>query len=142
MVVAQAVVMEEMLGPVQPGRSKKIIPGRALMPKIVDRETNPRMSHAQMLINFVKEHRHQAGLPVVAMDDLRVLAGLEHELEGRPAEKSESAHVIVLTINRAAVEKILPRMRINKETFAPVHSAEPNRGLDGAAVPRHPQPFI
>jgi hypothetical protein len=60
MVVPQAVIVHEMLGPMKAGGPENVISASPLMAEIVDRETNARMPHAQMLIDFVKQHRHRA----------------------------------------------------------------------------------
>src|SRR6266516_4220167 len=142
MVVPQAVIVHEMLGPMKAGGPENVISANPLMAEIVDRETNAGMPHAQVLINFVKQHRYQGRLPIMAMNDLRLLARLEHELEDGPAKKGESEQIIVVSVNGSAVEEVVPRMRLDEKAFAPVHEAEPDGGTDSAVVPRNPQVFV
>src|SRR6266487_3646642 len=142
MVVPQAVIVEEMLGPMKAGGPENVISANPLMAEIVDRETNAGMPHAQVLINFVKQHRYQGRLPIMAMNDLRLLARLEHELEGGPAKKGESEQIIVVSVNGSAVEEVVARMRFDEKAFASVHEAEPDGGGDTAVVPRNPQVFV
>src|SRR5437867_7233920 len=113
-VVPQAVIMEEMLGPMKAGGLENVTSASALMAEIVDRETDAGMPHAQVLIDFVKQHRYQGRLPIMAMKDLRLLAGFEHELESGPAKKSKSKQIIVVSVNDAAVEVVVARMRLDE----------------------------
>ena len=138
-VVAQPVVVHEILRPVQARGAQHMLAGHALMLEVVQGEAHPRMPHAEVLIHLVKQHRHQRRLPVVAMDDIRVLVGLEHELQRRAAKKGESQHVVVLPVKTPAVEKIVLGMRFDEKALAPVHEAETDAAVDRAAVPRHPQ---
>ena len=41
------------------------------------------------LVNLEQQDRHEPGLPVVAVDHVGALVGLEHELQRRLAEKGE-----------------------------------------------------
>src|SRR6266571_1183709 len=142
LVVPQAVVVEKMLGPMKAGGPEKELSANPLMAEIVDRETNAGMPHAQVLIDFVKQHRYKGRLPIVAMNDLRLLARFEHELEGGPAKKGESERIIVVSVNGSAVEEVVAGMRLDEKAFAPVHEAEPDRSGDAAVVPRNPQVFV
>jgi hypothetical protein len=101
------------------------------MPDVVQRVTHPGVCHPQTLIHFIEEHRDQGGLPVVAVDDVRMLVCLEQELQRRPTEKSESFSVIGLAVKDAAVEKIGRRTRIDEEALQAVHETEIN-------ITRHP----
>ena len=86
--------MKEVGVAVEPGGAQDVLPGDALVLKVVQGEANPRMRHAEVLVHLVEQHRHQAGLPVVAVDDVRVLVALEHELQRRPAEEREPLVVV------------------------------------------------
>ena len=141
-VVAQSVVVKEMFRPIQSGRPQDMFSGNGLMAKIVDGETDARMPHAQVLVYLVEQHRHQGGLPIVAMDDLRVFAALEHEFQSGPAEKGESQDVIVVAVNTPAIKEVIPRLRVDEKTLAPVHEAEPDGRVDSAVVPGNPQVLI
>src|SRR5437870_499279 len=141
-VVPQPVVMEEMLGPIKAGGLEKVTSASALMAEIVDRETDAGMSHAQVLIDFVKQHWDKGCLPIMAMNDLRLLARFEHELEGGPAKKGESKEIIVVSVNDSAAEEVVARMRLDEKAFAPMHEAEPDGGGDPAVVPGNPQIFV
>src|SRR5439155_17110815 len=105
-------------------------------------ETNAGMPHAQVLIDFVKQDRHKGRLPIVAMNNLRPLAGFEHELESGPAKKGESEQIIVVSVNGSAVEEVVARMRLDEKAFAPVHETGPDGGGDPAVVPRNPQILV
>src|SRR6185436_6038447 len=125
--------------PVQAGGAKNVFPGGSLMLQIVERVANARVPHAQVLIDFVQKHRRQACLPIVAMNNLRMLLALEHELERGAAEKGEPLVIIPLPVKHTAVEEMMLRMRFDKETLAPVNKAEINAAVDGLAIPGHPQ---
>src|SRR5438552_3339331 len=141
-VVPQAVIMEEMLGPIKSRGVEYVSSANALMAEIVDRETDAGMPHAQMLIDFVKQHRYQGRLPIVTMNDVRLLARFEHEFECGPAKKSESEHVIVVAVHGSAVEEVVARMRLDERAFAAVYDSEPDGGVDSAVVPWNPQIFV
>ncbi len=140
-IVLEAVLVKEVAVPVEAGRAQDVLPGDALMLEVVQRVTDPRMGHAQVLVHLVEQHRHQAGLPVVAVNDVRVLVALEHELQRGPAEESEPLVVIRLPVERAAVEEVLVGMRLDEEALAAVHEAEIDAAMDGVVIPRHPQVF-
>src|SRR4051812_8078770 len=90
---------------------------QSLVAEVVQRETNARMPHPEVLINLVKQHGDQRGLPIVTMDDLRMLVGLEHELKGRSREERKARIVIAMPIKNPPVEKLLRRMRLDEKTF-------------------------
>src|ERR1043165_7942523 len=140
--VAQAVVVEEIIRPVQARRAQNMFPRHSLMPEIMHGEAHPRMPHAKVLIHLVKQHRHQPRLPVVAMDDIGMLVRLEHELHGRPAEECEAQEAAVLPVVRTAVEKVVPGMRVDEITLPPVYEAKPYGGGNSAAIPWDHQVFV
>ena len=74
----------------------------------------------------------------MAMDDLRALARLEHELERRLAEEREPFDVVPGAVQVPSVEEAVVRVRLDEEALAAVDEAEPHRAMDRPAVPRHP----
>src|SRR6185436_11908395 len=52
-VVPQSVIVKVMLRPIETRGPENVIPASPLMPEIVHRETDPGMSHAYVLIDFV-----------------------------------------------------------------------------------------
>jgi hypothetical protein len=117
------------------------LPGDALVLEVMQRVANPRMSHSRVLIHLVKQHRHQTDLPIVAVNDVRVLVALEHELQRGPAEECEPLVVIHLPVKRAAIEEVVMGMRLNEEALAAMHEAEIDTAMHGVFVPRNPQVF-
>jgi len=77
--------MKEMLGPIKAGGLEQVTSADALMAEIVDRETDAGMPHAQVLIDFVKQHRYKGRLPIMTMNDLRPLARFERSAFGSSA---------------------------------------------------------
>ncbi len=140
-IVLEAVLVKEVGVPVQPGGAQDVLPGDALVLEVVQRVAHPRMGHAHVLVHLVEQHRHQAGLPVVAVNDVRVLVALEHELQRGPAEEGEPLVVIHLPVEGAAVEEVVVGMRLDEEALAAVHEAEIDAAMHGVVVPRHPQVF-
>ncbi len=108
------------------------------MAKIMNGQTNPLILHPQRLIDLKQQHRDQGSLPVVAMNDLRPLAGLQHELQRRLAEKREPCRVVIRAIEMPAPEEMVLRMRLD-EALAAIDPAEPHGAMNGSAEPRHPQ---
>src|SRR4051794_12227853 len=100
MVVLQPITLHEMRR-VESDLPQHVFASHSLVAQVVQRVTGARMRHAQMRIHLVEEDWHQPCLPVMTMDDVRVLVRLEHELERCPAEESKSFNVIVLTVNSA-----------------------------------------
>src|SRR6478736_733615 len=100
--------MEKVGVAIQAGGAQDVFPRDALMLQVVQREADARMRHAEVLINLVEQHRHEGGLPVVTVDDVGMLAALEHELQSGATEEGEALVIIHLTIEHAAVEKPMP----------------------------------
>lgn len=71
-----------------------------------------------------------------------MLAALEHELQRGATKESEALVVVHLTVERAAVEKIMLVVRINEVALPAIHKTEEDRAMDRAAIPRHPQILI
>ena len=53
-IIPQAVVVKKISRPIQAGRAEDMFAGDALVLEIVQSVTNPRMSHAQVLINLIE----------------------------------------------------------------------------------------
>lgn len=79
-VVGHAILIEEAFRSMQSGRVQDLDPSNPLMGEVVDGQTHPRMGHPERLIKLVEEDRNQGSLPVVHMDDVRMLARLPEEL--------------------------------------------------------------
>ena len=138
-VVAQPVVIEEAIRIMQPGGPQHLHAADPLMLEVVDGEAGPRVVMPSCLVDLVQQHRYQGRLPVVAMDDVRMLAGLPQELHRRPGEEGEAQDVVRKAVDAAPVEEVVPRMRLDEETFASVHETEIDGAVDGPVVPGHPQ---
>jgi len=76
------------------------------------------------------------------MEDVRALAGLVQVFHRRPAEEGKAHRVVVETVKRTTVEKIVLRVGLDEKALAPVDKAEPHGAGHGRAVPRHPEIFI
>ena len=92
---------------IEPDLPKNLFTRDALMTDVVQGVADARMSHAQALIHFVEQHRHQTCLPVVAVDDVRVLSSLVHELERSTGEESEPLRIIAVTVQFAPAEEVV-----------------------------------
>jgi len=101
-------------------------------------EADPLRAHPQRLVDLEQQHRHQRRLPVVAVDDLRALAGLEHELQRRLAEERKPVDIVGRPVQLAAAKERIAAVRLDEEALAA--STNPNNTLQwtSAAVPRHP----
>src|ERR1035441_7020543 len=137
-IVLEPFLMKEVTRPVETGRAQNMLPGDALVLEVMQRVTHPRMSHPRVLIHLKEQHRHQSGLPIMAVNDVRVLVALEHELQGGLDRKSEPLVVIHLPVERAAVEEVMVGMRLDEEALAAMHEAEIDTAMHGVLVPRHP----
>src|SRR5258708_10715719 len=134
--------MKEVLMPVEAGCAQDALAGKALMLEIMERVADARMGHANSLINFIKQYRHQSGLPVVAMDDVRVLVALEHELEGCAGKKRKALVIVAMAVKNPAIKEVLVRMRLDEEAFAAMNETEINAAIDGVIVPGNPKIFL
>src|SRR5580765_1419273 len=101
-IVQQAVVRHEMPR-IQSNLPQDLLAVNSLMPDIVQRVAHPRACHSQTLVHFIEEYRNQGGLPIVAVEDVRMLVRFEHELQGRPTQKSNSFSIIRLAVKDAPV---------------------------------------
>ena len=96
-VIAQPLGIEVASGIAQAGRPQHPLAGQPLVAEVMHREADALLAHPDRLVDLVQQDRDQRRLPVVAVDDLRTLARLEHELERRLAKEREPADVIVAT---------------------------------------------
>src|ERR1039457_964890 len=138
-IVLKPILVKEVGGPVETGRAQDMLTGDALMLEVMQRVAHPRMSHPRVLIHLIEQHWHQAGLPIMAVNDVWVLVALEHELQRRTAEEGEALVVIHLPVKGAAVEEVMVGMRLDEEALAAMHEAEIDTAMNGVLVPRHPE---
>jgi len=75
------------------------------------------VGHAEIFVPFEKQHRDQGGLPIMAVDDVGMLVGLEHELQGRPAEKGKAFRIVPVAVEGAPIEEISMRMGFDKKAL-------------------------
>ena len=73
------------------------------------------------------------------MNDVRPLAGLQHELQRRLAEERKPCNVVIRAVQMPTPEEALLRVRLDEEALAAVDPAEPHRAMNRAGEPRHPQ---
>jgi hypothetical protein len=78
------------------------------VPEVVDRVAYAQIGQPAACVNLIEQDRHQAGMPVVRVNHVRPLAGLEHELERRLAEEREALGVVREAVVRSSVEELLP----------------------------------
>ena len=138
-VVLQPGGVVEVVRSAQPGGPQHVLAGHALVAEVVDGVAHPRVGHPGVLVHLVEQHRHQPGLPVVAMDDVGSPAGLVHELQGGLAEEGEPGGVVGVAVEVPAVEEVVRRVRVDEVAAPAVHEPEPHRGVHRPAVPGHPQ---
>ena len=72
MIISKAVVSDNM-GRAQTNLAQDVFTVNALVAEVVKREADARVAQAEMLVSFVKEYRHERGLPVMTMDDFGML---------------------------------------------------------------------
>ena len=123
MIVGKAIVGHD-ASRTQADLAKDLFAVNPLMAEVVKCETDPRVAHAEVLIDLVKEHGDERRLPVMAMNNVGMLVRFEHELQCCPAEKGETFRVIMMTVEDASIEKAVVGMRIDEETFQALHEAE------------------
>jgi hypothetical protein len=138
MIVGKAIVRHE-ASRTQTDLPQYLFAVNALMAEIVKSEANTGVAQAEVLIDLVKKHRNQRRLPVMAMNNVRMLVRFEHELQCRPTEKGETFRVIVMTVEDASIEKAVVGMRIDEETFQALHEAEVYIAPNPLVVVRDPK---
>jgi hypothetical protein len=126
--------MEIIVRPVKSRGAEDKFTSYALMSEVVKGIANPGMRHAEILIHIVKQHRNDPGLPVMTVDNVRVLAGLQHKFQGGPAEKDETLRVVVMTVVNASVKEVPVRMGLDEEAFPSVDEPEEDRTVDPVIV--------
>jgi hypothetical protein len=132
---AGVVVIEEAVaghegGGVEADLAEDEIAGDALVSDVMESKADARVAHAEVLIDFVEEDGDESGLPIVAMDDVGVFIGLEHELEGGAGEEGEAFGVIGVAVEDAAVEEIAVEMGFDEEAAQAVHPAGEDIAMD------------
>jgi len=95
-----------------------------------------------VLVNFVEQYWHQARLPVMTVNNIRVFVALQHELQRRSAKKRKPLIVIGLPIKCPSVEKVMGGMWFDKETFTPVNKSEIDSAMNRRLIPGHPKILI
>jgi hypothetical protein len=140
-VIAQPVGVQEVLRPVQLGGPQHLRAGDALIAEVVHRVTDPLVRH-RMPVLLTQQHRDQAGVPVVAMDDIRALAGLQQELQRRLGKEREPCNVVVISVQQVPAEEVIRRVRLDEKALPAVHEPEPHGAVHRPAVPWHPQVMI
>ena len=63
-------------------------------------------------------HRHERALPVVAVDDVRLVGKLLQKLRHRAAEKAEALAVVIMTVKPIAQKVLLVIDKIPRHTLA------------------------
>ncbi len=76
------------------------------------------------------------------MDDVRVLAGLPQKLHGRAREEGEAQDVVLVSVDRPAVEEVVLGVGLDEEALAVVDEAEIDGAVDGPLVPGDPEVAI
>src|ERR1051325_2476318 len=129
LVVEQSVVIHHR-GRIEPRQSQNRFTVNALVADIVQSVADAGPRHAEMLINLIEQHRRERRMPIVAMDAVRVLIGLEHELQGGAAEKGEPLAVVRVPVEHAAIEEILRRMGFDEEALEALNEPEIDIAMD------------
>ena len=75
------------------------------MAEVVHREADPLIAHPDRLIELVKQYGDEPRLPIVAVDDVRTLSGLQQELERRLAEEGKAVRIVMRAVDVAAVKE-------------------------------------
>src|SRR5689334_16907558 len=124
---------------VQAYLAKNEIIGDTLMTDVVQCVAHAWVGHTQVFVHFKEQRRNESGLPVVAMDDIRVLVQFQHQFERGAIEEGESRRIVVMSIKDATVEEMLFGVRLDKEAFHPVNEPEVSVATNPPVVIRHPQ---
>lgn len=106
-VVTEPVGVQEIVGPAEVGSPQHPFVAGALMPEIMD-------GVADLLARqrrrgrglFPQQDRDQACLPVVTVDDIGALTGVQEEFDGRGREEREPLRVVGVPVHALPAEEI------------------------------------
>src|SRR5437773_6855338 len=140
-IVPQPIRVEKIAVPIEACRAQDMLSGDSLVLQIVQGVTDAGLGHPDVLIDFIEQHGGQTALPIMAMNDVRALVALEHELERCPAEKSKPFVIIALAVKRPALKEVMIGVRFDEKTFAAMDESEVNAAMYGIVVPGDPQIF-
>src|SRR5262249_60835447 len=118
-VVAKPVLIEEVTGAPQLRSPERLDSADALVAEVVDRVTDP-LERQYLAVLLVQQHGHQPGLPVVAVDDIWALAGLEQEFQRGLREQGEPLGIVVIPVQAGAPPEVLPCGRLGTRTLPPL----------------------
>jgi hypothetical protein len=103
-VIAQPVGVQEIVGSAEAGGPEHLLVAGALMTEVVDGVADLLVRH-NLAVLLGQQDRYQAGLPVVAADDVGALAGPGHELERRRGEEREPLRVVGVPVQAVPVKE-------------------------------------
>lgn len=98
--------MEIIIRPVQSDGAKDKFTRHTLVFEVVKGIADPWVRQAEKFIHVVQQHRHDTGLPVMAVDNVRAFVRLQQEFESSPAEKGEPFGVVVMTVVNSSVKEV------------------------------------
>ena len=99
-VIAQPDGVEEILRPGEPGRPQHLRAGQSLVAEVVDGVADPLIRH-RLPVLLIQQDRNQAGLPVVAVDDVGALARVQPP--STRASRADQAPRVVRPVGRSTL---------------------------------------
>ena len=124
---------------VQAELMQDVFPDPALMPQVVQGVADPGPVQAQGLVGLVEEDRNEPGVPVMAVDDVRVAPGLVEKLQQGPGIRGEAVRVVRLAMNDPPVKKVLGRLGVDKPAVDVIHLAPVKVAGKPLIVKGHPE---
>jgi hypothetical protein len=100
--------------------------------------TDPGVGQAVMLVDAVEKDWNETGLPIMAMNNIGMLVGLEQEFKGGPGEKCEAFRIIAIAVKPISVEKMFVRVGLDKKALQSLCKAEVNVTMNFLIIIRYP----
>lgn len=92
---------------------------------------DPRTVEPQGLIDLPAQHRQKGGMPVVAVNDVRLSARFQQEFEDGPGEEGEAPRIVHLAVDASPPEEPVIGIGVDEAATDPVQGA----GFDPAGQP-------
>ena len=107
---------------IQSHLAQDLLPHPALVAQVVQGVADPGPLQAPGPIYLVKQYRHQAGVPVMAVDDIGPATGMGEKLQHRHGEAGETFRIVRLAVDDPAPKEVLRRPGIDEPARDAVQS--------------------
>jgi hypothetical protein len=75
----------------------------------------------------------------MAVNNIRMLIGIQHKFKGCSAEKGKPLRIIMMTIVNTTVKKVSLRMGFDEEALSAMNESKKDRTMNPLIVKRNPE---